>query len=85
MALHEGRLPISGTGPGALVFGESEVGLHRLNAAIHREDAKSALVNMGWPPRVAGTAVDQAITQLGTGSAVEIGGLIRAALRCCPT
>ena len=85
VALHEGRLPMSGTAPHALVFGESEVGAHRPSAASRREDAKSALVNMGWPPRVAGTAVDQAITQLGTGSAAGITVVIRAALRCCPT
>jgi len=44
-----------------------------------REDAVSALLNLGYPPDAAKRAVDQAAAEGGEGT--ELGGLLRAALR----
>ena len=44
-----------------------------------RDDAVSALLNLGYPPDAARRAVEQAASDAGEGS--ELGGLLRAALR----
>jgi len=44
-----------------------------------RDDAISALLNLGYPPDAARRAVEEAATDAGEGS--ELGGLLRAALR----
>ena len=87
-AHHEGRLPISGTAPAHLVFGASAVPVRtptRLDTAVLREQAKSALVNMGWKPAVARMAVDQALSETHVGTETAVIDVIREALRRCPT
>ena len=89
-AHHAGSLAISGVAPDRIAFVAppmagpvgAEPARSSLAAAIHRVEARAALVGMGWKSAIASAAVDQAIAHVGVGA--ELGEVIRAALRCCP-
>ena len=51
-----------------------------LNPPSHRDDAKAALVIMGWKPNIATAAIERALTEV-TDDSLET--LIRTALRHC--
>ena len=89
VAHHAGTLAISATAPDAIAFAKVPMcppaetdKPGRPAAASLRVEARSALVNMGWKVGVAGAAVDEAIAAVG--GDVEIGVMIREALRRCP-
>ena len=54
----------------------------RFGDAAMRAQARDALAGLGWKPRIARAAVDEAIAHAGTGIRIE--QLIHEALRRCP-
>jgi hypothetical protein len=60
----------------------AHVGANRLEVAARREQAKAALIGLGWKPAIAGAAVSEALSA--AGPEVTLEQLIRAALRLCP-
>jgi hypothetical protein len=75
-AHHDGRLSIRGTSS-ALEVRRSHVGLKPL---LFGDDAKAALVQLGWKPKIASAAVVRALAEVQPESIEQ---LIRAALRHC--
>jgi hypothetical protein len=57
-------------------------GATRLDAAVMRAQARDALVQLGWKQAIARTAVDVAMSHVGSAATLEI--VIREALRRCP-
>lgn len=61
----------------------AHVGADReLDAAIRGDQAKRALIQLGWKPAIARAAVEEAVTISGADTPLD--QLIVAALRCCP-
>jgi hypothetical protein len=60
----------------------AHVGTAKLDMAVRREEAKAALIGLGWKSTVAGNAVTQAMATAGPETTLE--ELIRLALRLCP-
>jgi Holliday junction resolvasome RuvABC DNA-binding subunit len=91
MATHRGTLAVDGdevrrpNAPPPKREVTSHVGsttTSRLDEAIVRTQARDALVGLGWKPTIARTAVDEAISHVGSHTPIE--DLIRDALRRCP-
>jgi Holliday junction resolvasome RuvABC DNA-binding subunit len=58
------------------------VGASKLEQAIRREDAKAALIGLGWSATIARAAVAEALSTMSCDATLE--QLIREALRRCP-
>jgi Holliday junction resolvasome RuvABC DNA-binding subunit len=92
MATHRGTLVVDGDEvrrPNAPPPTKREVPSHvgspstsRLDDAILRTQARDALVGLGWKATIARTAVEEAISHVGSDTSLE--DLIREALRRCP-
>jgi len=54
----------------------------KLDNAVVREEARIALVGMGWKPAIARGAIETAASQVGRGASLE--AWVREALRHCP-
>ena len=54
----------------------------KLSVATLRTQARDALVGLGWKIAIAGSAVDEALAQVGSKASID--ALIREALRRCP-
>jgi Holliday junction resolvase RuvA-like protein len=54
----------------------------KLDGAVARVEARTALVGMGWKPAIARTALDAAASHVGPDAPLEV--WVREALRHCP-
>ena len=73
------EIPVTGIHVGAPARADEA---SRLDVAILRTQAKTALIGLGWKPAIAAAAVSAAAADLGAGGTLE--QWIRAALRRCP-
>ena len=88
-AHHDGRLIISGTAPDNIetrwvrdLPANDSSASSKLDKAIVREEARIALVGMGWKPMIARAAIEAAASHVGRDAPLEI--WVREALRRCP-
>jgi RuvA, C-terminal domain/Domain of unknown function (DUF222)/HNH endonuclease len=88
-AHHDGRLMISGTAPDNIETRwlhdrppADSKSSSTLDDAIVREEARIALVGMGWKPMIARAAIEAAASHVGRDSPLET--WVREALRRCP-
>jgi hypothetical protein len=87
-AHHDGRLMISGTAPDKIETrwlhepSHSDTASSKLDNAIVREEARIALVGMGWKPTIARSAIEAAASRVGRDAPLET--WVREALRSCP-
>jgi hypothetical protein len=86
-AHHDGRLMISGTAPDNIETRwlhetREQNPSSKLHEAIVREEARIALVGMGWKPMIARSAIEAAASRVGRGAPLE--AWVRESLRHCP-